>query len=96
MSPETLIKNTYSHKTDLWSLGVLYFEMVFGMFKNINFLGVVPFFSMEMDELIKKIEKYRKDYTLVFKYPISDESTQAIRNLLAYEPHHRCELKELA
>lgn len=50
---------------------------------------------MEMDELIKKIEKYRKDYTLVFKYPISDESTQAIRNLLAYEPHHRCELKEL-
>lgn len=36
---------------------------------------MVPFFSMEMEELIKKIEKYRKDYTLVFKYPISDEST---------------------
>lgn len=32
MSPETLIKNTYSHKTDLWSLGVLYFEMVFGIY----------------------------------------------------------------
>ncbi|CAD8056841.1 unnamed protein product [Paramecium sonneborni] len=86
MSPETLLKNEYNYKTDLWSLGVLFFEMIF---------GVVPFFSMEMDDLIRKLQQYQKDYTLMFKHPISEASTNAIRNLLAYNPTHRCEIKQL-
>jgi serine/threonine protein kinase len=31
MSPETLIRNEYNHRTDLWALGVLYYEMIFGI-----------------------------------------------------------------
>ncbi|CAD8059815.1 unnamed protein product [Paramecium sonneborni] len=86
MSPETLLKNEYNHKTDLWSLGVLFFEMIF---------GVVPFFSIEMDDLIRKLQQYQKDYKLMFKYPISEACTDAIRNLLAYDPIHRCDIKQL-
>ncbi|CAD8053661.1 unnamed protein product [Paramecium sonneborni] len=87
MSPETLLKQDYNHKTDIWSLGVLYFEMIF---------GVVPFFSMELEDLIKKLKQYQQDQVLFFKHPISNGSTEAIRNLLAYDPKYRCEIIQLA
>ncbi|CAD8061631.1 unnamed protein product [Paramecium sonneborni] len=87
MSPETLLKQDYNHKTDIWSLGVLYFEMIF---------GVVPFFSMELEDLIRKLKQYQQDQVLFFKHPISNGSTEAIRNLLVYNPKYRCELIQLA
>lgn len=31
----------------------------------------------------------------MFKYPISEACTDAIRNLLAYDPIHRCDIKQL-
>lgn len=30
MAPETILHNIYDEKTDVWALGVLLFEMVFG------------------------------------------------------------------
>jgi len=34
MSPETLFNNVYSFKTDIWSLGVVVYEMLFGIIFN--------------------------------------------------------------
>ena len=34
MSPETLTRNEYSDKTDIWSLGVLFYELIFGRILN--------------------------------------------------------------
>lgn len=30
MSPEALKSNQYSHKSDIWSLGVIYYELLYG------------------------------------------------------------------
>lgn len=30
MSPETLIKSQYNSKTDIWSLGVVFYELLYG------------------------------------------------------------------
>lgn len=30
MAPETLINNVYSFKSDIWSAGVVLYEMIFG------------------------------------------------------------------
>lgn len=30
MSPETLMKNHYSAKTDIWALGIVFYEMIYG------------------------------------------------------------------
>lgn len=82
----TIIKQTYG----LW---VFYFLKWSLVSIYLYYLGVVPFFSIEMDDLIKKLQSYQKDQTLMFKYPISEASTDAIRYLLAYNPVHRCEIK---
>ena len=31
MAPETLLHNKYTYKTDLWALGVVFYQMIFGI-----------------------------------------------------------------
>ena len=42
MSPESLISNTYSFKSDIWSLGIVLYEMI---------VGKTPFISATEDKL---------------------------------------------
>lgn len=30
MSPQTIMNNRYSEKSDMWSIGVLYYELLYG------------------------------------------------------------------
>lgn len=41
MSPETLSNNEYSDKTDIWALGVMYYELIFGNLK-FKIIGRIP------------------------------------------------------
>lgn len=50
---------------------------------------------MHLEELVAKIKKYQGDHTLSFPRKISPQITDAIRNLLAYNPEHRCDLLQL-
>jgi len=46
MSPESLKLNQYSHKSDIWAIGVLYYELLF---------GTVPFMAQTEKELAQTI-----------------------------------------
>lgn len=60
MAPEILNGTVYNHKADVWSLGVVYFEML---------TGFTPFNGMNKNDLIKNLSK--GDYQLPKKIKLS-------------------------
>lgn len=48
MAPEVLDRQTYNSKADIWSIGVSFYEMIFGK---------VPFSANNIVDLLKKITK---------------------------------------
>lgn len=48
MSPQVLAQKTYTDKADVWSLGVLYYELLFGK---------LPYYGVTEDALYKNIIK---------------------------------------
>ncbi len=70
--------SSYTSKADLWSVGVVYYQMLFGQ---------TPFFGFTMPDLIKDIKK--KVGNLPFPKPISNESKDLINRLLKTNPKER-------
>lgn len=71
MSPETMTRNVYSPKTDIWSLGVLFFELLY---------GVPPWKSTTEQELLKEILNIEVSFPS--SPPISQESKEIIQKTL--------------
>lgn len=65
----------YNSKADLWSVGVVYYQMLFGK---------TPFFGFTIPSLIKDINK--KIGKLDFPLPVSSESKDLINRLLQPDP----------
>jgi serine/threonine protein kinase len=85
MAPESLLQNTYSYKSDIWSLGVVLFEMLYGK---------TPFYSPDETQLKKKL----KEYETHSQIPLPNESIPQsilaiIAGMLAYEPSKRWNLQ---
>lgn len=79
MAPEILKHNLfYDNKTDLWSLGVMYYRLLTGTF---------PYFGESDEELIKSIEKHEVWYPPQFK--ISEFSLEFLRGALQRDPNNR-------
>ncbi len=68
----------YTSKADLWSVGVVYYQMLFGK---------TPFFGFTMPELIKDIK--RKVKNIPFPKQVSSESKNLIKQLLQPDPKKR-------
>ena len=86
MAPELLTsdgQNLYTAKADLWSIGFVYYQMLFGEY---------PFFGLSPSEIHADIRN--KSGNLQFKFPISNESKDLLNRLLRMNPEERIDWPE--
>lgn len=87
MAPE-LIEGAreYSSKTDLWSIGILFYQLLF---------GVVPFFGLSLNEVYADIEA-KSGAKLEFPdcNPTSLKTQKLLRGLLQMDPDKRIDWKD--
>ena len=89
MAPEIIFSNgktPYTSKADLWSIGVVFYQMLFGR---------LPFRAMTMDELKQEI-KARAGSNLIFpnNIQISNETKQILIEMLEFDPITRISWKK--
>lgn len=85
MAPEVLQKNHYSYKSDIWALGIIYYELLFGS---------RPWSAKDEKELIEKI-KSNPISTLVSR-SISRMSLNFLTGTLNPDPSKRISPDELS
>jgi serine/threonine protein kinase len=76
MAPEIITKNGYDYKSDLWSVGIILYEMLH---------GYTPFNVQNFIELIKEIKKKN----IIIKVVVSEECTDLIYSLCKTNPDER-------
>ncbi len=81
MAPEIMKNKSYGANVDLWSAGILLYEML---------VGEPPFTSDNIYNLIKKIEQFN----IYFPDDISDECKELILSLLKINPNERITFNE--
>ena len=83
VSPEVLVGDCYDAKTDIWGLGVLTYELVYGM---------VPFPIMKQSDMVKIV----KDPVHYPNWPaISPELLYLIKSMLRKDPEERPSLNQI-
>ncbi len=80
MAPEIMNHKCYDNKSDLWSVGVIMYEILF---------GTTPYHAKNMIQLMKKIK--RKDVVIPEEYEnlVSDECKELLFALLNRDPGTR-------
>lgn len=84
MAPEILLKHSYSPLADLWSIGVILYECIFGR---------APYSSKSLDELLQKI-KIKQKIIIAHSTAISPECRDIMTRLLVHEPDQRITFQE--
>lgn len=89
MAPEILATiNTngqYSYKADLWSIGVVFYQMLF---------DDIPFFGLNNAEMMQSINR-NCGTNLKFPKPVSEEAKDLLRRLLMKDPDQRINWTDL-
>jgi serine/threonine protein kinase len=78
MAPEIIQKKPYSIKSDLWSVGVILYQMLYAK---------LPYFSKNIIKLIAEIN--RKPVLFESPFIVSDECIQLMKELLKKDPSDR-------
>ena len=86
MSPEIINKKKYRKEIDIWSLGVLLYEMIH---------AYSPFSLNVQKQGEKGIIENIKKHKLEFHKPISDECRELITTLLEQDPRKRIKIKDV-
>ena len=76
MAPEIITRNGYDYKSDLWSVGIIMYEMIH---------GYTPFNVQNFIDLIKEIKKKN----IVVKVDVSKECMELIYSLCKINPNER-------
>jgi serine/threonine-protein kinase ULK/ATG1 len=84
MAPEILRGEIYSTKADIWSLGVVLYEMLYGF---------CPFESTTIPKLIEVLKETELDFPTNIQ--ISEETKKLLKRLLTKDPAKRIEWMEL-
>ena len=83
MCPEILNGSTYSTKSDVWSMGVIFYQMLFGK---------TPHKATSLEELISKVNKK----TIRFPQKLNTPGLQELLEvMLKYAPEERVSWKEI-
>ena len=84
MAPEILRGQDYCIKADIWSLGVILYEMIY---------GVCPYDAKNLVGLISLIDT--QDLKFDDKKDVSDDTKYLIKQLLTKNPNNRIGWEEL-
>nr|CAD7459920.1 unnamed protein product [Timema tahoe] len=84
MAPEILLKHKYDCRVDLWSVGVIMFECLFGR---------APYSSDSFQELAEKI-KSQAEIEIPHGSSISEECQDLLARLLQHDPAKRIDYEE--
>lgn len=82
MSPESFLENRYSEKSDIWSIGVVYYEMLYGQ---------CPWVINKESEFQESTSQLRFNRNI----PVSEESKEFLRRALEVNEQKRLSLFEL-
>lgn len=83
MAPEILLKHSYSPSADLWSIGVILYECIYGS---------APYSSKTLNELLHKIKVKQK--ITIDTTKVSSECRDLMIRLLKHEPDARITFEE--
>ncbi|KAL4508374.1 hypothetical protein ABPG72_003678 [Tetrahymena utriculariae] len=78
MSPQLLQQKPYSSKSDIWSIGLLYYEILFGK---------LPWLCRDINSLLIQIRKVPVRFP--FDKPVTDFSKDFIKGCLQFEEYKR-------
>ncbi|XP_059610415.1 serine/threonine-protein kinase ULK3 [Phlebotomus argentipes] len=84
MAPEILLRNCYDCKADLWSIGVILYECLFGK---------APYSSKSLPELLEKIQKLQR-IDIPRNTRISPECEDLLSRLLQHDRDKRIDFKD--
>lgn len=77
MAPEVLEEKPYGFEADIWSIGVVFYQMLYGKY---------PYMGMNDYDILKKIKNNRPDYS---KVNISPHALDFIDKCLCVDPKRR-------
>ena len=83
MAPEVLEEKMYGFEADIWSIGVVYYQMLYGKY---------PFMGFNDYDILKKIKNNRPDYS---KVNISKDAKDFLDRCLTVDPKKRISWQEI-
>lgn len=84
MAPEVLNGTKYNHKADVWSLGIVFFELI---------TGFTPFIGHDKEDLIRNLEK--GNYKLPKKLKLSLTGLDFLNCCLQFDQDKRMSWSDL-